>query len=93
MAVDDVELVGTVQDGAHRQVEVRRRVAAVAGRPERLGNGRDETPGHLRVAAGEGRQLMTPPIELADELDDDPLGAAVCLRRDALHRRRDLCDP
>ena len=70
MAVDDVELVRAVEDIPDRQVEIRRRVAAVAGRPEGLRDGRDEASRHLRIAAGEGRHLMAAPIQLAHELDD-----------------------
>ena len=76
-----------------RQVEPgrrRRRCSRPAGAPR--GRSATSMPGHLRVAAGEGRDLVAAPVELLDELVDDALGPAIRTRRDALHRRRDLGD-
>ena len=92
MGVDDVELVGVVEDLAHRREEVRERLAGVPDRAQRLGDGGDVSAGDLRVAAGEGRDLVAAAIELDDELVDDPLGAAVGAGRHPLEGRCDLGD-
>jgi len=92
MAVDHVELVDVVEDSVDGEVEVRRRVPAEAAGPQGLGDGRDQATGNVRVATGEGRDVVTAPVELAHELVDDALGPAIGARRDSFHRRRDLGD-
>ena len=54
-----------VEDLLHGQLDVRQRVAGVAVRPQRLGDGRDVPAGHDGVAAREGRDLVAAAVELA----------------------------
>ena len=58
----------------------------------RFRDGRHVKTGNLRIATGEGRHLVSAPVELSDELEHDALRAAVRAWRDAFHRRGDLGD-
>jgi hypothetical protein len=73
-----------IEDLLDRQVEPGRRVAAVAGRPERLLDGRHERAGTSESPLAK-RHLMAAPVELLDELVDDALRPAIRTRRDTLH--------
>ncbi len=71
VAVDDVELVGVVEDGLDGQENVGQRVALEGRRAERLGHGRDVPARDVGIAAGECRDVMAAAVELTDELGDD----------------------
>ena len=92
MAVNEIELALVVEDRQHRREDESGRIVAEARRAERLGHGRDEAAGDVRVARGERRDVVAAADELDDEFVDDALRAAVHLGRDALDRRGDLGD-
>ena len=92
MTVDDVELGGMREHGLDRLLHVGQRVARVADRPERSGHGLDVATRDHGVAAREGGDLVSSPIELRDQTVDDPLGAAIRPGRDALEGRGCLGD-
>ena len=84
--------VARASDLVEGQLHVRQRIAGVAERTERLGHRLDVTAGHHRIAAGEGRDLVTSAVELRDEPVDDALRPAVRPRWHTLERRGDLGD-
>src|SRR5665647_3177259 len=91
--MDEIEVVLLVEDELDRPVEGRCRVVGETDRAERPGNRRNVPPRHLRVAAGEGRDLAATPVELNNQLADDPLGSPVTDRRDGFQGRSNLGDP
>ena len=91
--MDHVEVVGPAEDGVERGQDVRTVLGGSPGRTKCPLDRRHEPAGGRRIAAGEHGHVVAAPIELANELVDDPLGTAVARRRDGLERRRDLGDP
>jgi hypothetical protein len=51
------------------------------------------SPRHPRIATREGRDLVATPVQLTNQLADDPLGSPITERRDGLQGRSDLGDP
>ena len=78
VTVDQVEVAGPLEDHARpsrRSSPSDRRRSRSAGAPRARST--TWSPGMLRIAAGERRHLVTAPMQLVDELRDDPFGAAV----------------
>ena len=92
MRVDDVELIGLPEDRVERRQDKRPILGDPPLGPERPLDRRNQPAGRRRVAAGEHGHIVAAPVELTDELIDDPLGSAVAGRRDGLEGRRDLGD-
>ena len=83
---------GPSQDGVQRRDRVGRPVIDPAERPQGPLDGRDQPRRGRRVAAGEEGHLVAAPLELAQQLVDDPLGAAVATGWHGLQGRRHLGD-
>ena len=93
MSVDEIESILLLESQLDSQAERRVGVVAEADRAKRPWDRRNVSPRHPRIAAREGRDLVATPIELANELVDDPLRASVPDRRDGLQGRSNLGDP
>src|SRR5664280_3567966 len=93
MSVDEIESMLLLESQVDVQTERRVGFVAEIDRAKSPGHRRDVSPRRPRIAAREGRDLVATPIELANELVDDPLRAPVADRRDGLQRRSDLGDP
>src|SRR5580700_7956575 len=87
MKVDDVECFGAPHDAVQHHQMMRKRILALRIEAQcAITRGPQYRPG-LRVAAGKQSDLMTLPYQLFGQIRDDPLGAAVKLRRTALVQR------
>ena len=93
VAVDHIELGRAIEH--LRQLEQMRRQRSHRPRIEaqRALTGLTRSPRAFRVAAGEQRDLMTPPHKLVGQPRHDPLGAAVQQRRHSLVEWRHLRNP
>src|ERR1035437_9732167 len=93
MGGDELENVLLLEDQLDRPAERRGGVVAEADRAKRPWDRRNVSPRHPRIATREGRDLVATPIELTNQLADDPLGSPVTDRRDGLQGRSYLGDP
>jgi len=91
--VDEIELRLVFQDEIGGLAQIRLGIATETSRPQGRWNGPHVPPRNLRVAAGEGCDLMSPLMELAHDFGDDSLRPAVPDRWDCLERWRHLGDP
>ena len=84
VGVDQVELVLLGEDQLHGVAELFGWIVGEAQRAKGPRNRGDMPAGYLRIAAREGRDLVTATIELDDQLRDDSLGAPITDRRNGL---------
>src|SRR5664279_1555739 len=93
MSVDEIESILLLESQLDVQTERRVGFVAEIDRAKSPGHRRDVSPRRPRIAAREGRDLVATPIELANQLVDDPLGSPITERRDGLQGRSNLGDP
>ena len=93
MEMDDVERIGAARDAIHHDQMVGKRILAFGIEPQRPVARRPQHRRGPRIAAGEQRHLVALTHQLFGQIGNDPLGAAIKLRRAALVQGRNLRDP
>ena len=87
MKMDDVECFGAPRDAVQQHQVMRKRIFASGIETQGAIAGGSQCRLGLRVAAGKQSDLMTLAYQLFGQIRDNPLGAAVKLRRTALVQR------
>jgi hypothetical protein len=87
MKMDDVEYFGAPRDAVQHDQMMRKRIFASGIETQGAIARGPQCRAGLRVAAGKQSDLVTLPYQLLAQIGDDPLGAAVKLRRTAFVQR------